>query len=102
MIPTGHDVPVEPIAGPLRSRLFDDLFTELRHEPVFVLEGGGRRIEVAFGPGYPMAQVYAPAGLDVVAFEPMTAPGNALVSGDGLRWIAPGERFAASFAVTVA
>jgi galactose mutarotase-like enzyme len=100
MIPTGHDVPVEAFDGTLGSRVFDDLFTELEPDPVFVLEGGGRRIEVAMGDGYPIAQVYAPTERDLVAFEPMTAPGNALVSGDGLRWVAPGERFTAAFAVT--
>jgi aldose 1-epimerase len=100
MIPTGHDAPVEPFDGMLGSRVFDDLFTELQPDPVFVLEGAGRRIEVAMGDGYPMAQVYAPIERDVVAFEPMTAPGNALVSGDDLRWVAPGERFTAVFAVT--
>lgn len=100
MIPTGHDLAVESFSGALGSRVFDDLFTELEPDPVFVLEGGGRRIGVAMGAGYPMAQVYAPIERDVVAFEPMTAPGNALVSGNGLRWIAPGERFTASFAVT--
>jgi aldose 1-epimerase len=100
MIPTGNDVAVESFDGALGSRVFDDLFTELEPDPVFALTGGGRRIEVAMGPGYPMAQVYAPIERDVVAFEPMTAPGNALVSGNGLRWTGPGERFRASFAVT--
>lgn len=100
MIPTGRTLHVETVDGMLGSRAFDDLFTELEPDPVFVLEGGGRRIEVAMGEGYPMAQVYAPIERDVVAFEPMTAPGNALVSGDGLRWIAPGEWFTAAFTVT--
>ncbi len=102
MIPTGAGAPVQPFDGALGSRVFDDLYTELEPDPVFVLEGGGRRIEVAMGEGYPVAQVYAPIERDVVAFEPMTAPGNALVSGDRLRWIAPGERFAAAFAITAA
>ena len=47
----------------------------------FVLAGGGRRIELSVGPGYRFAQVYAPGDDDVVAFEPMTAPTNALVAG---------------------
>ena len=50
---------------------------------MFALEGGGRRIEVEFEAGYPVAQVYAPPGEDYVCFEPMTAPIDALVSGDG-------------------
>jgi len=101
MVPTGRDSPVRRIAGTLGARVFDDLFTELEPDPVFVLEGGDRRIAVAMGAGYPAAQVYAPVDRDVVAYEPMTAPGNALVSGDGLQWASPGERLAATFAVTV-
>jgi hypothetical protein len=31
----------------------------------------------------------------------MTAPANALRSGEGLRLIAPGERFTASFSIAV-
>ena len=67
----------------------------------FSVAGGGRRIEVTFARGYPCAQVFAPAGEQFICFEPMTAPANALRSGDGLRLLAPGERFAASFTVAV-
>ena len=68
----------------------------------FVLAGGGRRIEVSFGEGYPYAQVYAPADDDVVAFEPMTAPTNALVDDQGsISSAKPGEPFTATFAVTL-
>ena len=35
--------------------------------------------------GYPYAQVYAPDDDDVIAFEPMTAPTNTLVSGQDLK-----------------
>jgi aldose 1-epimerase len=67
-----------------------------------VLEGGGRRIEVRFGEGYRYAQVFAPEIDDVVAFEPMTAPTNALVTGGPeLPLVSPGERFRAVFSVTV-
>ena len=66
---------------------------------VFALEGGGRRIEVEFEAGYPLAQVYAPPGEDYVCFEPMTAPTNALVSGVGLRRVAPGESVTTRFAL---
>ena len=68
---------------------------------VFAVEGGGRRVEVAFEEGYPVAQVYAPAGEDFICFEPMTAPTNALVSGDGLRRINPGAEFGARFSIAV-
>lgn len=101
MIPTGRDVPVDPPAGPLTDTTYDDMFTELSPAPIFRLSGGGAWIEVASGAEYPIAQVYAPAGRDLIAFEPMTAPVNALVSGDGLRWVQPGDRFEATFTITV-
>jgi galactose mutarotase-like enzyme len=56
---------------------------------------------VTFGPGYPVAQVFAPPGRDLVCFEPMTAPVNALASGQGLRWVAPGAAFRAAFTIAV-
>ncbi|MGO3884963.1 MAG: aldose 1-epimerase family protein [Mycetocola sp.] len=36
-----------------------------------------------------------------LAIEPMTAPGNALVSGEGLRWLEPGERWSLSWGMTL-
>ena len=63
----------------------------------FALEGGGRRIEVSLDRGYPYAQVYAPDDDDVIAFEPMTAPTNALVSGRDLKLIEQGESYEATF-----
>ena len=65
------------------------------------LEGGGRRLVVRLGTGYPVTQVFAPAGQDLVALEPMTAPTDALRSGDGLMTVVPGEAFAATFAIEV-
>ena len=54
-----------------------------------------------FVEGYRCAQVFAPDASRFICFEPMTAPANALCSGEGLRLLAPGERFSASFAVCV-
>ena len=51
--------------------------------------------------GYPYAQVYAPDDDDVIAFEPMTAPTNALVSGQDLKLLQPGESYEASFSIKV-
>jgi len=73
----------------------------VEERPVFALEGGGRRIELAFEEGYPVAQVYAPPDQDFICFEPMTAPTNALASGDGLRFAEPGKTFAARFSISV-
>jgi aldose 1-epimerase len=98
-LPTGESEPADVAAGPLGSRTFDDEFVAPT-EP-FALEGGGRRIEVFIGPGYPYAQVYAPDDDDVIAFEPMTAPTNALVSGQDLKLLEPGESYEASFSIEV-
>jgi aldose 1-epimerase len=98
-IPTGDVKEAEVPPGPLGSRTFDDEF-EAPPEP-FALEGGGRRIEVSFGEGYPFAQVYAPDDDDVIAFEPMTAPTNALVTGRNLTLLQPGEAYEASFSIKV-
>ena len=81
MLPTGEREPVTVPSGPLGSRTFDDGYVAPEGSAPFVLAGGGRRIELAFLSGFPYAQVFAPAEDDVVAFEPMTAPTNALVSG---------------------
>jgi aldose 1-epimerase len=85
----------------LGDRMLDDGFDSVVEPARFSVEGGGRRIEVTFACGYPCAQVFAPAGGQFICFEPMTAPANALRSGDGLRLLAPGERFAARFTVAV-
>jgi galactose mutarotase-like enzyme len=100
-IPTGEDEPSSPPAGPLGDRDYDDLFPELCHPPEFWLEGGGRRLEVRFEQGYPCAQVYGPPGEDHFCFEPMAAPTNALVTGERLRLVPPGERYVAGFSISV-
>jgi galactose mutarotase-like enzyme len=98
-LPVGELESVDVPDGPLGERTFDDGFAA-PVEP-FALEGGGRRIEVSFDRGYPYAQVYAPNDDNVIAFEPMTAPTNALVSGQDLKLIEPGESHEAIFSVTV-
>jgi aldose 1-epimerase len=102
-IPTGDVEPVSIEPGPLGDRTFDDHFVELADRAVFVLQGGGRRIEVEFGEGYRYAQVFAPSGGDepFICFEPMTAPVNALVGGEGLGSVPPGGSFRAEFRVRV-
>ena len=79
MLPTGEREPVAVAPGRLGARTFDDAYVAPPGGAAFVLEGGGRRIELAFETGYPFAQVFAPPDDDVIAFEPMTAPANALV-----------------------
>jgi len=100
-IPTGAQGPYPGLAGPL-DRGYDDGFAALPEQPEFAVAGGGRRIAVTLLDGYPYAQVYAPPDQDFICFEPMTAPTNALVSGEGLRLVEPGDAFAAAFRVQVA
>jgi len=56
--------------GPARDRIFDDLYPRLEDDPVFALEGAGRRVEVRFEQGYPVAQVYARRGRNSSASSP--------------------------------
>ena len=52
--------------------------------------------------GYPFAQVFSPPGASFICFEPMTAPGNALMrGGPALRLVEPGARFDAAFTLRV-
>ncbi len=101
-LPTGVREAVSVAAGTLAGRTFDDLYLAPADGAPFALAGGGRRVEVAFAEGYPYAQMYAPAGDDVIAFEPMTAPTNALVDGGPeLIRLPAGDSFGASFAIAV-
>jgi galactose mutarotase-like enzyme len=97
-IPVGatEDAPVAD--GPLGGRAFDDLYGDAEGAWLTV-EGGGRRIEVRFLEGYTHAQLFADPGKGLMAFEPMTAPVDALVSGTGLRRVQPGASFRAAFRV---
>jgi galactose mutarotase-like enzyme len=102
MLPTGERVAAHVAAGRLGSRTFDDAYVAPRDGAPFVLSGGGRRIELAFDGGYPYAQVYAPADDDVIAFEPMTAPTNALVDGGpALPLLSAGDSYRAAFSISV-
>jgi galactose mutarotase-like enzyme len=102
MLPTGEVEPVRVEPGPLGTRTFDDAFRAPPAAEPFVLAGGGRRLELRFGEGYRFAQVYAPGDDEVIAFEPMTAPANALLSRRDLPLVPPAETFAASFTLTIA
>ena len=84
LLPAGGSEPWAPPPFELGHRHFDESLTEV--EGVFALEGGGRRIEVEFLEGAPHAQFFAPLGEPVACFEPMAAPVDALVTGDGLPW----------------
>ena len=102
MLPTGERLAVQVAAGALGSRTFDDAYVAPPDGRPFVLAGGGRRIELAFVAGFPYAQVFAPPEDDVIAFEPMTAPTNALVDGGlELPLVAPGDSYRAVFSISI-
>ncbi|MEZ5101690.1 MAG: aldose 1-epimerase [Thermoleophilia bacterium] len=101
-LPTGAAEPFGPHAAPLADSTWDDGFAGLPDGSALALVGGGRRIELRLLGGYSCAQVYAPADRAVVALEPMTAPTNALATGERLRLVEPGASLAATFALAVA
>jgi aldose 1-epimerase len=101
LLPTGERVAADVPAGALGDRTFDDAYLAPPGGAPFVLEGGGRRIELALGEGYGFAQVFAPEIEDLIAYEPMSAPANALVSGDDLVLVAPGDTRSATFTLAV-
>ena len=100
-LPTGAREPRPAQRGPLGERTYDDLFAVGALPARFAVSDGTRRIAVEFEHGFPYAQVFAPPGQTLVCFEPMTAPGDALRTHDGLRLVDPGERASAAFALRV-
>jgi aldose 1-epimerase len=99
-VPTGEHEPVDPYAGPLGERAFDDAFDGLGDGSAFAVAGGGRRIELRFESGYGFAQVFSPPGRELICFEPMTAPTNALRTGT-FGVATPHDPYAAAFTVAV-
>jgi galactose mutarotase-like enzyme len=99
-LPTGETSWQEPIREPLGDKGFDDGYDEVADGSVFAVSGGDRRIEVHFEQGYSAAQIFAPPSEDVVCFEPMTAPTDALRRG-GYRSAQPGEPAVAVFSIHV-
>jgi aldose 1-epimerase len=97
-IPTGQSTDEARERRHLGQQKLDEAYA-LGRDRRFALEGGGRRVDVRFGPQYPFAQIYALPGKSFVAIEPMTAPTNALVTGE-CPVVKPGERFTATFSVT--
>ncbi len=100
-IPTGERTRYPGFDRELGDLEFDDGFALEAPRSVLAIEGGGRRIAVVLDEGFDYAQVYAPPGKPFVALEPMTAPANALSSGEGVRVVPPGEAMRTSFEVVV-
>jgi aldose 1-epimerase len=100
-IPTGEREPVDRTRVTLDETSWDTPFDGLAHPAVWSAAGGDATMTVTFRSGYEFAQVFAPAGLEFICFEPMTATTNALNSGDGLRIVPPGGEHRAEFTVTL-
>jgi aldose 1-epimerase len=86
-IPTGETRPIErrfpdPRAAVLRDHDLDHVFGDLIRDPsgraAMSVAGRTQKIDVAFGPNYRAAVVYAPAGRDFICFEPMAGITDAL------------------------
>ncbi|MDQ3740855.1 MAG: aldose 1-epimerase [Actinomycetota bacterium] len=92
LLPTGEREPRPPGPFALGDGHFDEGLADV-HGP-FVLEGERRRVEVVFEEGAPYAQFFAPRQEPVACFEPMAAPADALVTGEGLAWAPWRMRFA--------
>ncbi|HTQ19613.1 aldose 1-epimerase [Mycobacterium sp.] len=99
-LPTGETAAQPATSDRLGHKAFDDAYDQVADGAAFAVSGGGRRIEVRFEQGYPATQIFAPAGEDLVCFEPMTAPTDALCRG-GYRCAHPGEPALVRFSIRV-
>ncbi len=99
-LPTGDSRAQPALEEALGDKAFDDAYDQVGEGAVFAVSGGGRRMEVHFERGFPAAQIFAPTAEDVVCFEPMMAPTDALHRG-GYRCALPGEPAVAQFSIRV-
>jgi aldose 1-epimerase len=100
-IPTGNETPFAGLDDVLAGTQLDDGFRLDGDRAAFSIEGGGRRLTVELVGGYDHAQIFTPPGREFLALEPMTAPANALISGQGLRIVPAGASFKAVFRIDV-
>ena len=100
-LPTGAGEPLAAERFALGDRTYDDAFALTADTARFAVGDGARRLVVDFEAGFPYAQVFAPPDQDVICFEPMTAPVDALRTHDGLQLVPPGDARSATFAVRV-
>jgi aldose 1-epimerase len=101
-LPSGRGAAVDAFAGALPDRTVDDSYVDLSPGAELTVDDGDLRLTVQLEHGFPAAQVYSPAGGEFICLEPMTAPPNALLSGDRLAWVAPGESYGATFRLVAA
>ena len=106
-VPTGELKPVDlPNPLPLKDRTLDDGFTDFERGAkgmaLFSIESGNKRIELLFGPKFPVAVVWEPAKMEFVCVEPMTGVTNAINLNNagkypGLQVIPAGGQWTESF-----
>lgn len=92
-LPTGEVLAEKAENESISHRAFDDAYQLGGKGPwALGLTGGAKSVSITLDEGYPFAQVYIPPRKLFAAIEPMTAPVNALVTGD-----APKVRFGMEF-----
>jgi galactose mutarotase-like enzyme len=100
MLPTGERRPIAAATTSLEDADFDDAVELAGDAARFVASAAGPRVVVELIEGYGFGQIYSPPDSSFVCFEPMTAPADALRSGDGLRILEPGEEHRAVFGLS--
>jgi aldose 1-epimerase len=111
-IPTGEMRPLDiPNPLSLRGRTLDDGFTDFERDAdgraPFWIESGGKKVETLFGPKYPVATIWLPAGpsgqpREFICFEPLTTIIDGLNLAhkgkySGLQTLPPGGKWTESF-----
>jgi aldose 1-epimerase len=99
-LPTGAAAYQPAKRESLGDKTFDDGYDGVAEGSVFAVSGGDRRIEVRFMEGYPAAQIFAPPGEDLICFEPMAAPTDALTRGT-YETARPGKPTVTQFSISV-
>lgn len=106
LVATGEMKPMDlPDPTPLGGRTLDNGYTDLIRDAqghaTFWVEGGGKRIEVVYGPKWQVAVVWEPANQNFICFEPMAGITNSVnLAHDGKysqQVVAPGASWKESF-----
>jgi galactose mutarotase-like enzyme len=100
-LPTGAQEDWAGRTETLGASVYDDGFDKVAAGATFSLAGGDHRLDVTFEKGYPAAQIFAPSSDDVVCFEPMAAPTDALRRGN-YRFAIAGKPETSRFSIKVA
>jgi len=98
-IPIGEETPFAGLDAKVGELDLDDGFALFDEQTIISLACARRRISIEWVAGFNYAQIYAPKNKEYVAIEPMTAPTNALKSGNGLQLVEAGGTFRAAFRI---